>query len=297
MRSTLLQTAINILQMTIGATLGAVSFLIFLKPLTIPPAGITGVATILNHLIGSPIGIVILILNIPIMIIGARMLPGGWRVIPRTIYVLLVYSLAIELLAGHLPTDVVAADEKLLGAIFGGIVGGIGGGLVLRSGATFGGTSTIAMILRRRFGFSMSTTYVFTDIAILLTAGVVFGWEATLYGIVVLFLDGVAAEYIIDGPNVIRTAIIITESPRAVSDAIIQQMNRGVTKWTGTGMYTDQDRNVLYVTVGRSQIHELKDLVTGIDPSAFMVIGQGHVAYGEGFRPLPTKLKNGNASS
>ena len=271
----------RLLLITIGALVAAVSVNLFYRPADVAPGGVSGIAVILNALFGLPVGLLVLIGNIPIQILGYRML-GGWRVVARTVFFLVIYSLAIDLLAPYFPTGL--TNDRLLNAVFGGIVGGIAGGLVYRAGATLGGTSTIARILQNKMGLSLNNTYLYTDTGVVLLAGLVFGWEAALYAIVAIFVDGAVADYVLEGPSTIRTATIITDKPGPVADAIINQLKRGVTGWDGRGMYTQRERTVLFVTVMRPEINELRRLVFAIDDRAFIVIGQGHTAYGEGFR-------------
>ena len=271
--------------LTIGVLIGSVSVILFLTPFDIAPGGITGVAVLLNEVFRTPIGLMVFVLNIPILLIGARQLPGGWRVVVRTIYVIVLYTVFLDWLAQFLPATGLS-DDRLLNALFGGILGGIGGGIVYRAGGTFGGTSTLALILQRRIGLPMSTTFLYTDILIIIAAGFVFGLEGALYAIVVLFVGGLATDYILEGPSVIRTGMIVTNHPKEVSDAIFQKLDRGVTAWDSKGMYTGETRTVLYVTITRSQVPDLRQIVSDVDPNAFMVIGQGHTAYGEGFRKV-----------
>lgn len=274
---------IRYLMIIIGVVIGSLSIIVFMEPLNIAPTGVTGVAVILNHLLQTPVGIMVFILNIPIQILGYYMLPNGARVIFRSVLVILLYSIMLDMLTPYFPTDGISQD-RLLNALFGGITGGISGGLVFRAGASFGGTSTLALILQRRFGFPMSTTFLYTDTIVIVIAGIVFGWEAALYAVVALFVSGLATDYVLEGPSVIRTAMIITNHPDEVSNTVLNELQRGVSSWTITGEYTGQERTMLYVTIARSQVGELRDRVAKIDPDAFIVIGQGQTAYGEGFR-------------
>jgi uncharacterized membrane-anchored protein YitT (DUF2179 family) len=262
--------------------MGAVAVNVFYTPADIAPSGISGVAIILNHLIGTPVGLVVLIGNIPVQLLALRML-GGWRVVARTVYVLVLYSLAIDQLNLYFPTMAISSDN-LLNAVFGGILGGIGGGLIYRAGGTFGGTSTLARILQSRLGTPLGSTYLYTDTLVVLLAGVVFGWQGALYAIITIFVDGTTSDYVLEGPSRIRTATIITNKPDAVSAVLMHELERGVTAWPGQGMYTHQERTILFVTVSRPQVSDLRRLVFSVDPDAFLVIGQGHTAYGEGFQ-------------
>lgn len=274
----------HIFLLTLGSLLFAISVNLFFRPYAIAPSGVSGIAVILNSAFGWPIGLLIIIGNIPIQILAWRML-GGWRTVARTVYVIALYSIIIDLFAPYFPTLGIT-DDSLLSTIFGGILGGIAGGLIYRAGGTLGGTSTLARILQNRLGTSLNNTYLYTDTVVVLLAGWVFGWEGALYAMVAIFVDGATADYVLEGPSTIRTATIVTNRPRDVSDAILESLQRGVTGWEGQGMYTEQTRTVLFVTVMRPEINELKELVFRVDPEAFIVIGQGQTAYGEGFRPV-----------
>ncbi len=265
---------------TIGALIGALGLVIFLEPAEVAPAGISGVALIMSIKLGTPIGLVVLLLNIPIQIYAYRAL-GGWQTVAWTIYVLLLYSFAIDLLT---PIVEPISSDRLLNTLFGGIIGGIGSGIVYRLGGNFGGTSTLARIFQERLGLPLSSTYLYSNLGTVLLAGVTLGWEGALYALVALGIEGFASDYVLEGPSVIRTAVIITVQPREVADSVLHELGRGVTAWEVTGMYTGTQRTLLYVTVARFQIDALRRIVSVADPNAFIVIGQGHVAYGEGFR-------------
>ena len=267
----------------IGVTAAALSLIVFLQPLDIAPAGVAGASTLLNELFGTPIGLMIFLLNIPIQFLGYKLLPNGSRVILRSVVIIALLSLMIDLL-GPLVTDEVISSDRMLNALFGGILGGVGVGLVFRAGATLGGTSTLALILQRRFGFPMSTTFLCTDAVIMIGAGLVYGWEGALYAVIALFIAGMATDYVLEGPSVIRTAMIITDKPAEIAELVFANLQRGATSWTIKGEFTGAERTMLYITVGRSQVRDLKEEVSSVDPNAFMVIGMGHAAYGAGFR-------------
>ncbi len=266
--------------LVIGALIGAISVIVFMAPFNLAPGGVTGAAIILNELFNWPIGLMIIVGNIPIMLLAYRMI-GLWAVLSAG-FVVVIYSLAIDLLTPFFPAQGLS-DNVLLNALFAGVLGGISGGIIFRSGGTGGGTATLARIIQLKFGTPMSTTYLYTDMLVVGAAGVFFGWEASLYAAVALFVNGLATDYVLEGPSVIRTAVIITDQPQAVADGIMGIIGRGVTSWQAQGMYTGHNHTVLYVTIGRSQVSDLRGLVQSIDPNAFIVIGQGHAAYGAGF--------------
>lgn len=276
------QNISRFLFITIGTLVGAASVNIFMAPFDIAPGGITGVGIILNVLVGAPIGAVVFIGNIPIQYLAYRML-GGWRTVVWTLYVVTLYSFAIDFMNPLFPTGGIS-DDVLLNALFGGIIGGVGAGLIYRGGATFGGTSTLARILQDRYGTPLSSTYLYANIGIVILAGITLGWEGALYATVVLVMEGAASDYVMEGPSVIRTATIITDHPADVSTAVLYQMGRGVTGWEATGMFTGRQRHMLFVSFGRSQVNTLREVVLAADPAALIIIGHGHVAYGAGFR-------------
>jgi uncharacterized membrane-anchored protein YitT (DUF2179 family) len=271
----------SLILLTAGAVIGAIQVAVFMIPAEVVPGGVSALAMIFNELIGTPVGAMILVLNIPIQIIGYRML-GGWRIVAGTIYVVVIYSVAVDLLTLY-GLDAVS-DDRLLNAMFGGAVGGIAGGLVYRGGGSYGGTSTLALIIQNKLGTPMSATLLYTEAGLITLAGLVFGWESALYAVIAMVVYGLATDYVLEGPSVIRTVIIITDRPREIADMVIHDLNRTVTAWEARGMYTDQKRRVLYITVLRAEANRLRDRAFAIDPSAFVVISQGHAAYGQGFR-------------
>jgi uncharacterized membrane-anchored protein YitT (DUF2179 family) len=281
-RITPLNLFIDLILLTLGAFFSAISVIVFLQPSDVAPSGVSGIAVILNTLIGAPVGIIILIGNIPIQYIAYRML-GGWRVIAATVYAVAVYSIMIDVLTPYFPMGGVSGD-RLLNALFGGIVGGVGAGVALRGGGTMGGTSTLGRILQDKYGIPLSSSTLYTDGAVVIFAGLVYGWEGALYAVVALWVTGAVTDYILEGPSVIRTAVIVTDRAQAVADAVLTEMGRGATGWQARGMYTGETHDVIYVTIARGQVDDLRQLVFSVDPTAFMVVGQGHTAYGRGFR-------------
>ena len=138
----------------------------------------------------------------------------------------------------------------------------------------------------RSRGIPLSQSYVLTDAVVFIAAGAMFGWDRALYAFIANYVSGLAAEAASSGANVSRTAIIITSAPDAVSRLVLDDMQRGVTEWTGRGKFTNRDRPILFVVVGRAEIATLKAIVHRADPDAFVVIGQAQEVFGEGFKRL-----------
>jgi uncharacterized membrane-anchored protein YitT (DUF2179 family) len=204
---------------------------------------------------------------------------GRFRFLVRTLFVVLLYNIGVDLLARWIPPQGVTED-LLLNALFGGVVGGLGTGLVFRGRGTSAGTGVVSRILQLRTGIPISQVYLITDGAIIVLAGIVFGWEKALYALLTLFVWGLATDYILEGPSTIRTVFIVTDEPEAVSRAVLQGLGIGVTAWPARGEFTGAQHAVLFCTVGRPDVNALRSMVTETDRSAFVVVGHGHQASG-----------------
>ncbi|HLE30559.1 MAG TPA: YitT family protein [Anaerolineales bacterium] len=266
------------LLLTIGGVLLAVNVDLFLAPSKIAPGGVSGMAIILNHFTGWPIGGMMLVLNLPLLLLGFRNL-GRFQFLIRTLYVVLLYNLGADVLRQWLPASGVTADLTL-NAIYGGVLGGIGTGLVYRGGGTSAGTGILGRVLQIRTGVPVSQVYVLTDGGVILAAGLAFGWERALYAMVALFVWGLTADYVLEGPSVVRTAFIVTDHADKVARAVLDQLGLGVTAWPAQGMFTESSHTVLFCTVSRPEVNALQAVVIEADPQAFVVIAHGHQASG-----------------
>ena len=268
----------------IGSLAQAVGLRLFLIPAHLASGGVSGIAQLINHFTDWPIGLMVLIGNLPLFIIGWRFL-GGRKFGLRTAVAIITYSVAVDVLVFFLPENGLT-DDIFLNSLYGAVVAGFGYGLVYRGRGTSGGSDILARILNHWRGVSMSASYLMVDSAVILGAGLVFGWKEALYALITLYVSGLVAETVLEGPRTVRTALIVTAQPETVSERILEDMNRGVTKMSATGAYTGADRPVLYCVVTRAEVAFLKSIVNEADPKAFMVIGQAHEALGEGFQPL-----------
>jgi uncharacterized membrane-anchored protein YitT (DUF2179 family) len=253
-------------------------------PAYLVSGGVSGAAQLINHLTNFPIGLMVLIGNIPLFILGWRYL-GGLKFAMRTAVAILIFSFFTDFLVLFISPEGVT-DDLVLNSIYGGLMYGIGLGMVYRGKGTSGGSDILGRILNHRFGISISTSYLITDSLVVLLGGLVFDWERALYGLAVIYVSGLAAEIAFEGRAVYRTAMIITYDSEEVSKRIFTTLERGVTMLHGMGGYTHEERNVLYCVITQSEIPQLKEIVNEVDPRAFMVIGQAHEALGEGFHPL-----------
>lgn len=278
------QTLHDYLFITSGALLQALALRLFLVPAQLASGGVSGLAQIINYYNRWPIGLMVLVGNLPLFLLGWRYL-GGPRFALRTAYAVVAYSFFVDFSVPFLPAGGLTRDLAL-NALYGGVLSGVGFGLVYRGRGTSGGSDILARILSRLRGLSISTSYLLTDALIMFLAGISFSWENALYALVGLYASGAAAEAVAQGSNVVRTALIITNRPQQVAERILYEMERGVTMVAARGAYTGGERTVLYTVVSRAEIEQIKALVQEADPKAFMVVGQAHEALGEGFQPL-----------
>ena len=263
--------------LTMGSVILAVNFDLFLAPFNIAPGGTSGAAIIIHKFTGWPKGLTMLVLTLPMLVIGFFFL-GRFRFLVRAFYVTLVYSLGVDGLVMVLPAGV--TQDLLLNALYGGIVGGLGIGLIYRGGTSPAGTSVISRVIQMKTGIPNSQVYMLIDGGVILIAGLVFGWEIAMYAFVTLFTWGFVADYVLEGPSVVRTVFIVTDFAEEVSQVLMDRLGVGVTAWAGKGMFSKTEHTTLFSTVSRSDVNLLKAIVNDADPKAFVVIAQGHQAKG-----------------
>lgn len=276
----------------ISSLIQAVSLRLFFIPADLASGGVSGISQLINHFTNWPIGLMVLIGNVPLFLLGWRFL-GGFKFAMRTAVAILTYSLLTDLLLqipifieySQILIDDLSGDI-FLNSLYGAIVSGIGYGLVYRARGTSGGSDILARILSNWRGIPTTQSYLIVDTAVILSAGFVFGWKEALYAMIALYVSGLVAETVLEGGGTVRTAMIVTAKPDEVSIRVIDELQRGVTYLEGRGGYTGNSRPVLYCVVNRAEVSFLKTIVNETDPEAFMVIGVAHEALGEGFKPL-----------
>ena len=272
--------------LVLGSILQAIGLRLFLVPAHLANGGVTGISQLINYYTNWPIGLMVLVGNVPLFLLGWRYL-GGRRFAMRTALAVLVYALATDLIPrlNLLPANGIT-DDIFLNSLYGAVVSGVGYGIVYRARATSGGSDILARILNHHRSIPMTQSYLLVDSAVILAAGFVFGWKQALYALITLYVSGLVSETVLEGPGTVRTALIVTSQAGPISDRVLEEMERGVTILQGTGGYTGNERPVVYCVVTRSEVAQLKTIVREIDPQAFLVIGQAHEALGEGFKPL-----------
>lgn len=267
-----------------GAALQAAALRAFLVPARLASGGVSGLSQIINSYTGWPIGLMVLVGNLPLFLMGWRYL-GGPRFAARTAFAILAFSILVDVPLSFFPENGVTPD-LVLNSLFGGVVSGIGFGLVYRGRGTSGGSDILARILSSWRGIPVSQSYLLTDALVIFLAGISFSWENALYALVMLYVSGIAAESISEGSNILRTGLIITAHPEPIIQEIFARLGRGVTLLNAKGGYSGKDKTVLLCVVTRAEIPHLKALTRDLDPAAFLIIGQAHEVRGEGFQPI-----------
>lgn len=264
-----------------GAVILAIGYNMFMVPNMLAPGGISGLAVVLYYLIKSPVGLTILILNIPLFIAGYTIL--GPRIVMQSLLGTLLFSIALEVTAPFLPP---ATNDLLLAAVYGGLVMGVGSGLVFRFRGSTGGTSLLSLILAKKWGISPGQAMLWGDLTVLALAVFVFGSEAAMYAALSLFVSVKVIDAILEGLGLAKSVIIITCCGEKINEKLIYELGRGVTWLEGSGGYTREAREVLLCVVTRQQIARLKTIIHKIDPGAFVIIGNATEVHGEGFKKL-----------
>ncbi|MGD8368610.1 MAG: YitT family protein [Desulfobacterales bacterium] len=285
-------------QTVLGSLLAAFGFSTFQVPFNLAAGGVSGIGIFLNHFTGFPIGLAVLALNVPLMILGYFQL-GRWRFVTSTALAVLGFSIGVDLFDLYLPEMVSGwpiTDDLLLASIYAGVLFGIGMGMIQRAGGTVGGTSIPARILYERLGFPMSQSYLYTDGAVILTAGLIFRWEVALLAALTLVLSGIFSDYVLEGVSKVRTATIVTRKPDDVRYALLYQLRRGVSLWPIEGGYSKSPRTMVFCTVLRSRVADLKYAISRVDPDAFIVIGVAQQVSGGYGKRLPSSAFNGGGS-
>lgn len=271
----------NYFFLTAGTLIVAINFNVFIRPTHIAPGGVSGLALIVNHFTGWPLGVTTLLLQIPMLVLGFYFL-GRFHFLASAWYIALLYSFTVDFTAPYLAP---LTDDLLLNTFYGGVAGGIGLGLIFLGRGAFAGTGIISRIVQLKTGLPITQIYMMVDGGVIFLQGLLFGWEVSLYALLMLFVWGLATDYILEGPSVIRTAFIITTHPEEISQALFEKLGVGITGWASEGMFTKAQKTTLFCTVYRPDIGLLREVVAQVDPHAFVVIGQGHQARGGVLRP------------
>ncbi|MDD4751646.1 MAG: YitT family protein [Desulfitobacteriaceae bacterium] len=258
----------DISQIVVGSVFIAVAYIVFIIPNNLLAGGVSGLAIITNHFTGFSVAVLILLYNIPIIIWARKEL--RFRFIIYTIIAVTLQSLFLALLQDLSPYQ----NDILLASIFGGILTGIGSGIIIRHYGSSGGADVIAIVLKKKLGISVGTVSFIASLIVISLAGLIFGLEPAMYTLVSLFVVGQTIDFVQEGFNKKRTAMIVSDKSQEIKNAIISQLHRGVTLIHGTGGFANVKKDVIFCVVNQFELARLKEIVLGLDKNAFMTISE-----------------------
>jgi len=273
----------------LGALIMAAGYVFFISPYRFAPGGVYGIAIVLHHTLGWPIGLVGLAMDIPLTIIGFWVL--GPRFGAKTIFGFVMLSAWITLLEKLWGYEPFVVNQPLLSAIYGGILVGLGLGLVFKSKATSGGSDIIAMMIAKYTKLPLGQLMIYVDSAIVLV-----GWIAfkdpiiPLISWVIIFITGKVVDVVLQGINYDKTLFIISDKYEEIQHKIIHDLNRGGTAIKGNGLYNHTEKTILFTVVNRRELAMLQDFIHKIDPNAFLTVINANEVLGQGFKSLKEKV-------
>ena len=284
----------------IGSIILAAGFVFFISPYKIVPGGVYGIAIVIHYLTegvfswapsGLPIGMMGLIMNIPLTIVGIRIL--GPRFGVKTVVGFVLTSVFMDLITYFYGEAPLVVGDALLSSIFGGVLVGLGLGLIFKSKATSGGSDIIAMIFAKYTNLPLGQLMIYVDSAIVLIGLIVFAdWKIPLYSWIVIFVTGKTIDIVLTGMSVDKTLFIVSDKFEQIRDRIINDLNRGGTYIPGKGMYNGSDKTIIFTVVNRREMALLQEFIHEIDPKAFLTVLEANEILGEGFKSLSEKLED-----
>ncbi|NLX64948.1 MAG: YitT family protein [Clostridiaceae bacterium] len=282
----------------LGCFIVAISMNLFLIPYKLAPGGVSGLSTILYYIFDGviPVGILMLILNVPLFIIGYK--SKGRKFLIRSIFGAVTLSLMIDstsilfnrIINEHfINIDKSMADpDLLLYALIGGGIMGFGLAIVLKEDATTGGTDLISSVLHQAFPrFSVGQHLLLMDGFVIILAAMVFhSVKLALYAAMSLYVSTKTIDAYLEGMRFSKSLLIISDNSEQIAKRLLEEVDRGVTGLNGKGMYSRQDKTVLLCVVKREEIPVVKNIVRSCDEKAFVLLMDAREVLGEGFSPL-----------
>lgn len=265
-----------------GSLLFALAVNLFVIPTELGEGGVTGITIILYYLNGWSPGLVNFILNGILLIVGYKFLNKS--TINYTIVAVILNSLFLHLTRNL----VIDSNEVIVNVVFAGILAGAGIGLIIRVGGTTAGTTILASITKKYLGWNISYGLLFFDLIIVLSSYFVIGMEMMLFTIIMLYIATKAMQLIIEGFSMKKAVTIISRNPDKIAENVNQQMNRGVTVYSGHGHYLKEEKKILYVVISSQEVIRLKRIVQAADEDAFVAIHDVRDVFGEGFVAMDT---------
>lgn len=269
---------LNFIMLTAAGIINATAIIVFLLPVSLFDTGLSGTAMVLSKFIpiAVPLALFILILNIPFFIFGYK--KQGKTFLVYSVYSVCIFSLATFILESVMPSGFsivspIAGTDILLCSVFGGLLSGASSGIAIRFGGILDGMEIPAVILSKKMGISVGTFIFIYNVILYCIAGIIMGsWITPLYSIITYFVGVKAMDFIVEGLDRGKSAMIITSKPQKLSEKLSEVFGSGITHIEGVGYYTGDKRTIVYFVVNHFQIGKLKMIVQSVDPTAFISI-------------------------
>lgn len=271
------RSVLGIIGIAIGAIIAAFGVQGFIVPSGLGGGGVGGIALLLFYTLKLPIGLMTLLLNVPLFILGWREV--NKKFVFKTIWGLVIYSIALEIFKGFHP---VAIDDIFLGALYGGVISGLSSSLIFHYGGSLGGTDIVSKIIQRKYCVPMGTSALAINGCIILISGAILGPKVALYTLVTMFVYGRVLDLIQSGVP-LKSITIISDQSEALVDKIMTDLGRGATFLQGRGAYSCEPKDVIICVVSLPEIGRLKQAVREVDPKAFMIVQNAGEVFGTGF--------------
>jgi len=269
-------------QVACGTLIGAISVNTFLIPHHFLSGGVSGLALISHYLFNLPVGVMIVVLNIPLFIWAGRVLERDFIYIGA--FGMIAFSVGVDLT--QFLREAHFVDDAMLAAIYGGVVSGFGNGLVFRvENGNAGGADIPGRILRKQYSFNLGTVLFAINMIIVICSSVLFGVKPAMLTLISMYISASVLDKTIEGFDRKKVVFIISNKPQEIADAIMTEIGRGVTFLHGEGAYTGYHKELVYCVVGVTQLAGIKKIVEERDRYAFMTVQDAAEVLGRGFRP------------
>ena len=272
----------NLSLVVIGSVIMAIGYSLFLIPHHFVPGGVSGIAMIINYFTRLPLGSLIMVLNIPVFIVGIKIMGRKYGL--RSLLGMVVSSVLIDFFYEVLQLKS-ATNNAILAAIYGGFMLGVGLGLVFRGRASTGGSDIIGQILNKYTGVSVGIAIMLVDFFIISASGLAFKkLEAPLYGYIVLFISSKVIDMILEGWNYTKLVIITSTEIGQIQEFILNTLDRSGTALKSRSLYLNRDGETIITVIHRKQLAELREFIKSIDENAFVIINDTYAVLGKGFK-------------
>ncbi|GFN30674.1 YitT family protein [Paenibacillus xylaniclasticus] len=286
MNNRLWHTAKSLIPIMAGTAIYAFGLSYFVIPNQLMEGGLTGIGVLLNYIFGFPLSISTLVLNIPLFILGLRML--GKHQMAYTIIGTVSLSIFLALIEAAIAKGWLipfqTSQDYILAALYAGVTLGLGLGTTFRFGGTTGGVDIVARIISKLKGWSMGQIILALDVVIIGLALLYIPKEKVLYTLVTVFIASKMIDFIQEGAYAAKAVSVITNEGHRIASQVTKQLDRGVTLIPAIGAYSGSHKHIVYCVVNRQEVRQLRAVVKSIDPRAFIVISDVHDVLGEGFK-------------